>query len=159
MSKIKVAIIGSGNIGTDLMIKILRLSETLEMSVMVGIDPDSDGLSRARRMDVATTHEGVDGLLKMPEWEDIKVIFDATSAKAHIYNWGKIEPFKDKKIVDLTPAAIGPYLIPAINFDIDDTSKKCKYGYLRWASHYSHSSSCKSCGQSPLWRNSSFYSQ
>ena len=121
MSKIKVAIIGSGNIGTDLMIKILRLSETLEMSVMVGIDPDSDGLSRARRMDVATTHEGVDGLLKMPEWKDIKVIFDATSAKAHIYNWGKIEPFKDKKIVDLTPAAIGPYLIPAINFDIDDT--------------------------------------
>ena len=121
MSKIKVAIIGSGNIGTDLMIKILRLSETLEMSVMVGIDPDSDGLSRARRMDVATTHEGVDGLLKMPEWKDIKVIFDATSAKAHIYNWGKIEPFKDKKIVDLTPAAIGPYLIPAINFEIDDS--------------------------------------
>merc|ERR1712166_288304 len=72
-------------------------------------------------MDVATTHEGVDGLLKMPEWKDIKVIFDATSAKAHIYNWGKIEPFKDKKIVDLTPAAIGPYLIPAINFEIDDS--------------------------------------
>ncbi len=121
MSKIKVAIIGSGNIGTDLMIKIIRLSETLEMSVMVGIDPDSDGLARARRMDVATTHEGVDGLLKMPEWKDIKVIFDATSAKAHIYNWGKIEPFSDKKIVDLTPAAIGPYLIPAINFEIEDS--------------------------------------
>ena len=121
MSKIKVAIIGSGNIGTDLMIKILSLSKTLEMSAMVGVDPDSDGLSRARRMGVATTHEGVDGLLKMAEWRDIKVIFDATSAKAHIYNWEKIEPFKDKKIVDLTPAAIGPYLIPAINFEIDDS--------------------------------------
>jgi acetaldehyde dehydrogenase len=120
MSKTKVAIIGSGNIGTDLMIKILRLSAHLEVSVMVGIDPESDGLARASRMGVATTHEGVNGLLKMPEWDDIKVVFDATSAKAHVYNWSKIEPFKDKKIVDLTPAAIGPYLIPAINFKVDD---------------------------------------
>ena len=120
MKKVKVAIIGSGNIGTDLMIKILRLSENLEMSVMVGIDPNSDGLARAMRMNIATTHEGVDGLLKMQEWEEIKIIFDATSAKAHIYNWSKIEPFDDKKIVDLTPAAIGPFLIPAVNFEIGD---------------------------------------
>ncbi len=121
MNKVKVAIIGSGNIGTDLMIKILRLSEKLEMSVMVGIDPESDGLARAARMGVSTTHEGVDGLLKMTEWEDIKIVFDATSAKAHHYNWGKIEPFMDKKIVDLTPAAIGPYLVPAVNFSMEES--------------------------------------
>lgn len=119
-SKVKAAIIGSGNIGTDLMIKIMRLSETLEVSVMVGIDPGSDGLARAGRMGVATTHEGVDGLLQMPEWAEIKIVFDATSAKAHQYNWSKIEPHKDKKIVDLTPAAIGPYLIPAINFELNE---------------------------------------
>lgn len=123
MSKVKVAIIGSGNIGTDLMIKILRLSEILEMSVMVGIDANSDGLARAKRMNVAITHDGIDGLLKMKEWNDIKIIFDATSAKAHIYNWSKIEPFKDKKIVDLTPAAIGPYLIPAIDSEIDEATR------------------------------------
>ncbi len=119
MSKTKVAIIGSGNIGTDLMIKIMRLSETLEMAVMVGIDPQSDGLARAKRMGVSTTHEGVDGLLKMPDWEEIKIIFDATSAKAHVYNWDKIQAFADKKIIDLTPAAIGPYLIPAIDFELN----------------------------------------
>jgi len=117
MSKTKVAIIGSGNIGTDLMIKILRTSDTLEMSVMVGIDPESDGLARAKRMGVATTYKGVDGLLKMPEWNDIKIVFDATSAKAHVYNWDKIQVFPDKRIVDLTPAAIGPFLVPSVNFD------------------------------------------
>lgn len=117
MQKIKVAIIGPGNIGTDLMIKIIRLSDVLEMSVMVGIDPASDGLARAKRMGIATTHEGITGLIKMPEWKDIKLIFDATSAKAHHYNWGFVEKYPDKKIIDLTPAAIGPYLIPPINFD------------------------------------------
>lgn len=117
--KTKVAIIGSGNIGTDLMIKILRLSENLEMSVMVGIDPESDGLKRAERMGVQTTHKGVDGLIELPEWDEIKIIFDATSAKAHHYNWDRIEKFSDKRMIDLTPAAIGPYLIPAINFDLN----------------------------------------
>ncbi len=115
--KVKTAIIGSGNIGTDLMIKIMRTSNVLEMSVMVGIDPDSDGLARAKRMGSAVTHEGIDGLLKMPEWNDIKIIFDATSAKAHHYNFDKIKAFPDKKVVDLTPAAIGPYVIPAVSFD------------------------------------------
>lgn len=114
--KTKVAIIGSGNIGTDLMIKILRLSESLEMSVMVGIDPESDGLARARRLGVATCHTGVDGLILMPEWSEIKIVFDATSAKAHIYNWNKIKPFADKRIIDLTPAAVGPYLVPPVNY-------------------------------------------
>jgi len=84
--KTKVAIIGPGNIGTDLMIKIIRLSESLEMSVMVGIDENSDGLARAKRMGVETCFTGVDGLVEMPEWNDIKIVFDATSAKAHHYN-------------------------------------------------------------------------
>lgn len=114
--KTKVAIIGSGNIGTDLMIKILRLSTVLEMSVLVGIDEHSDGLARAKRLGVATCHTGIDGLLEMEEWKDIKVIFDATSVKAHIYNWNKIKEFPDKRIIDLTPAAIGPYVVPAVNF-------------------------------------------
>ncbi len=123
MTKIKVAIIGSGNIGTDLMIKILRTSERLEMSVLVGIDPESDGLARAKRMGVQTTHEGINGLVKMPEWEAIKIIFDATSAKAHHHNYKIIQPFPDKKIIDLTPAAIGPYLVPPVNFDAHTTVK------------------------------------
>ncbi len=113
--KKKVAIIGSGNIGTDLMIKVLRYSDTLEMSVMVGIDAASDGLARAQRMGVATTHEGVDGLIKMPEWAEISIVFDATSAKAHLYNYDKIQQFPGKKVIDLTPAAIGPFMVPAVN--------------------------------------------
>jgi len=117
MKKKKVAIIGSGNIGTDLMIKVLRYSESLEMSVMVGIDSNSDGLARAQRMGVATTHEGVDGLISMPEWDDISVVFDATSAKAHLYNFEKINAFPGKKVIDLTPAAIGPFMVPAVNID------------------------------------------
>lgn len=115
--KKKVAIIGSGNIGTDLMIKVLRYSDCLEMSVMVGIDPNSDGLARAKRMGVSVTHEGIDGLITMPEWNDIEIVFDATSAKAHLYNYDKIKQFPGKKVVDLTPAAIGPYIVPAVNFD------------------------------------------
>jgi len=114
--KTKVAIIGSGNIGTDLMIKIARFSKVLEISVMVGIDPKSDGLARAARMGFATCHTGVDGLLEMDEWKGIKIIFDATSAGAHLYNWEKIKVFPDKRMIDLTPAAIGPFLVPAVNF-------------------------------------------
>ncbi|MEO0471806.1 MAG: acetaldehyde dehydrogenase (acetylating) [Bacteroidota bacterium] len=116
MQKIKVAIIGPGNIGTDLMIKIMRNSEVLEVAAMVGIDPASDGLARASRMGIGTTAEGVDGLIKMPEWTDIRFIFDATSARAHQYNWSIIQQYPDKRMIDLTPAAIGPYLIPPVNF-------------------------------------------
>lgn len=119
--KTKVAIIGSGNIGTDLMIKIIRTSEHLEMSVFVGIDPKSDGLARAKRMGIKTCHTGIAGLVEMPEWADIKIIFDATSAKAHHYNYSFVQQFPDKKIIDLTPAAIGPYLVPAVNPEIDST--------------------------------------
>ena len=75
-----VAVIGSGNIGTDLMIKVLRRSEKLTMAAMVGIDPASDGLQRAARMGVATTADGVDGLLSMPEFADVLLVFDSTSA-------------------------------------------------------------------------------
>lgn len=116
MEKTKVAIIGSGNIGTDLMIKIIRTSLILEIKVMVGIDEESDGLSRAKRMGVLTTHKGIDGLIEMPEWEDIKLVFDATSAKAHLYNWKIIQKYEDKRIIDLTPAAVGPFLVPPVNF-------------------------------------------
>ncbi|MBT8327085.1 MAG: acetaldehyde dehydrogenase (acetylating), partial [Bacteroidia bacterium] len=100
--KRKAAIIGSGNIGTDLMIKILRTSESIEMGCFVGIDPKSDGLARAERMGVQITAEGIDGLIKMPIWDEIDVVFDATSAKAHLYNYGKMKDFPDKKMVDLT---------------------------------------------------------
>jgi len=117
MQKTKVAIIGSGNIGTDLMIKIIRTSEQLEMSVLVGIDPASDGLARANRMGIETCHTGITGLIEMPEWKDIKIIFDATSAKAHHYNWSIVQKYEDKRMIDLTPAAIGPYLVPPVNFD------------------------------------------
>ncbi len=114
MTKTKVAIIGSGNIGTDLMIKVMRLSSTLEMGVMVGIDPNSDGLARAKRMGVATTHEGIDGLLAMPEFQDVEIVFDATSAGAHKRN-SELVLAAGKRMIDLTPAAIGPYVIPPVN--------------------------------------------
>ena len=116
MSKVKCAIIGSGNIGTDLMIKIMRTSQNLEMGAMVGIDPASDGLARAARLKVPTTHEGIDGLRRMPEYADIQVVFDATSAKAHLVNDALLRA-DGKKVIDLTPAAIGPFTIPAINGD------------------------------------------
>ncbi len=116
MAKVKCAIIGSGNIGTDLMIKVMRTSQNLEMGAMVGIDPASDGLARAARLKVPTTHEGIDGLRRMPEYADIKVVFDATSAKAHLTNDALLRR-DGKKVIDLTPAAIGPFTIPAINGD------------------------------------------
>lgn len=112
--KVKCAIVGSGNIGTDLMIKVMRTSDVLEMGAMVGIDPDSDGLARARRLGVAATHEGMDGLVRMPVWKDIEVVFDATSAKAHHYH-NELCKRDGKRMVDLTPAAIGPYCVPVVN--------------------------------------------
>lgn len=115
-NKVKVAIIGSGNIGTDLMIKILRHGENLEMGAMVGIDPESDGLARAGRMGVPTTAEGIDGLLAMDGIDDIKIAFDATSAGAHKRH-NELLQQKGIRVIDLTPAAIGPYVVPAINLD------------------------------------------
>ncbi|OAO00278.1 acetaldehyde dehydrogenase (acetylating) [Sphingomonadales bacterium EhC05] len=114
--KTKVAIIGSGNIGTDLMIKIMRLSEVLEMLVFVGIDPQSDGLKRAERMGVAITADGLDGLVAMREFAEISIVFDATSAGAHAHHDAILQK-AGKRVIDLTPAAIGPYIIPSVNAD------------------------------------------
>lgn len=111
-----VAIIGSGNIGTDLMIKILRSDGPLEVVAMVGIDPSSDGLARATRLGVATTAEGVDGLLAMDEFADARLVFDATSAGAHRANWSTLEP-TGVRVLDLTPASIGPFCVPVVNLD------------------------------------------
>ena len=114
--KFKAAIIGSGNIGTDLMIKILRHGQHIEMGAVVGIDPQSDGLARAARLGVATTHEGVEGLLRLPQFADIDFVFDATSASAHVQNDALLRAAKPGiRVIDLTPAAIGPYCIPVVN--------------------------------------------
>ncbi|WP_016880396.1 MULTISPECIES: acetaldehyde dehydrogenase (acetylating) [unclassified Rhodococcus (in: high G+C Gram-positive bacteria)] len=112
----KVAIIGSGNIGTDLMFKIQRLSQTLEVAALVGIDPESDGLQRAGRLGIPITADGVAGLLDIPGFDQISIVFDATSARAHVANAAALEPF-GKQLVDLTPAAIGPYVVPAVNLE------------------------------------------
>jgi acetaldehyde dehydrogenase len=116
MAKVKAAIIGSGNIGTDLMIKIMRQSDVLEMGAFVGIDPESDGLKRAERLGVAITAEGIDGLVKLPVWPEIGVVFDATSAGAH-KGHSEVVTSAGKVMIDLTPAAIGPYVVPVVNGD------------------------------------------
>jgi acetaldehyde dehydrogenase len=116
VNRTKVAIIGSGNIGSDLMLKVLRLSQSLEMGAMVGIDPGSDGLARARRLGIPATADGVDGLVALPGFDEIGIVFDATSARAHVANAARLEPY-GKVVVDLTPAAIGPFVVPAVNLD------------------------------------------
>lgn len=113
---VNIAIIGSGNIGTDLLIKCLRGYPDLKPVAMVGIDPDSDGLARARRLGVATTDKGVAGLIAMPEFAGVELIFDATSAKAHVANAEALAPY-GKQLLDLTPAAIGPYVVPVVNLE------------------------------------------
>lgn len=112
----KVAIIGSGNIGSDLMIKIVRTSDLLEMGAFVGIDPASDGLKRAARMGVPTTADGIDGLIAMPGFDEIEIVFDATSAGAHKMHDAKLRSH-GKTVIDLTPAAIGPYTVPPVNLN------------------------------------------
>ncbi|MVW77599.1 acetaldehyde dehydrogenase (acetylating) [Bordetella sp. 02P26C-1] len=114
--KAKVAIIGSGNIGTDLMIKVLRHGTHVEMGALVGIDPQSDGLARAQRLGVPCTAQGVEGLMDMEEFADIRIAFDATSAGAHAHHNALLQAH-GVRVIDLTPAAIGPYVIPALNLD------------------------------------------
>lgn len=116
MAKIKCAIIGSGNIGTDLMIKIMRNAKYLEMTAMVGADPKSDGLARAMRFGFETTSDSVEGLLKLSSFKDIKIVFDATSAGAHLHHNAVLQQY-GIQVIDLTPAAIGPYVIPVVNLD------------------------------------------
>ena len=113
MTKLKVGIIGSGNIGTDLMYKIER-SDVLEMSVMVGIDPNSDGLQRAAKRGYETIATGIDGLVERLDLVDI--VFDATSAYAHRQNSDALTA-AGKRVIDLTPAAIGPFVVPPVNGD------------------------------------------
>jgi acetaldehyde dehydrogenase len=113
-TKTHCAILGSGNIGTDLMIKILERSKILELDMVVGIDPDSDGLARARSRGIATTHDGIDGLMEHACWERVEVVFDATSARAHLEH-APILGEHNKRAVDLTPAAVGPYVVPIAN--------------------------------------------
>ncbi len=114
--KHKVAIIGSGNIGTDLMIKITKHSDQLEVGAVVGIDPDSDGLKRAADMGIATTHEGLEGLRRLPNYGEISIAMDATSAHAHEKHHPVLVA-DGKHVIDLTPAAIGPYVVPVVNME------------------------------------------
>ncbi|RQR55836.1 acetaldehyde dehydrogenase (acetylating) [Burkholderia sp. Bp9140] len=115
MKKIKCALIGPGNIGTDLLYK-LRRSPVLEPVWMVGVDPASDGLARAREFGLKTTDRGVDGLLPHVADDEIRIAFDATSAYVHRDNSDKLTAL-GVKMIDLTPAAIGPYCVPPVNLD------------------------------------------
>jgi acetaldehyde dehydrogenase len=114
--RVPVAIIGSGNIGTDLMIKVMRNSKHLSMGALVGIDPASDGLARAKRMGVPVTDKGIDGLVKMDDFKHIRIAFDATSAGAHARH-NELLQRHGVQVIDLTPAAIGPYVVPVVNMD------------------------------------------
>ena len=114
MEKTNCAIIGSGNIGTDLMLKIANTSKSLNLIGVIGIDPESEGLAMAGTMNIATSSTGLQGFMEMPEYSDAQIFFDATSAGAHQMHHDLIS--KDgKQMIDLTPAAIGPYCVPVVN--------------------------------------------
>ena len=114
MERVKAAIIGSGNIGTDLMIKMIKYPQNMELVAVVGIDPDSEGLAMAREHGIATTHEGIQGLKKLPCYPEIGIAFDATSAYAHKAHDEALRA-DGIQVVDLTPAAIGPFTVPTVN--------------------------------------------
>lgn len=111
-SRTKVVILGSGNIGTDLMYKVMR-SPILEVGAVVGIDPESEGLARAAALGHLASAEGAGFILERPELGDI--ILDATSARAHLRHARMFEG-TNRVLVDLTPAAVGPYVVPVVNF-------------------------------------------
>ncbi|MDW3685222.1 acetaldehyde dehydrogenase (acetylating) [Cupriavidus sp. CV2] len=115
MARIKCALIGPGNIGTDLLYK-LRRSTILEPAWMVGVDPASDGLARARELGLKTTDQGLDGLLPHLAADDIRIAFDATSAYVHRQHSDQLTA-RGVRVIDLTPAAIGPFCVPPVNLD------------------------------------------
>ncbi|MEO6571284.1 MAG: acetaldehyde dehydrogenase (acetylating), partial [Ilumatobacteraceae bacterium] len=114
MAQLKAAVIGSGNIGTDLLIKSKRTSEIIDMIAMVGIDPSSDGLARAKRLGLETTADGIDGFVQLGSFDEVDLVFDATSAGAHRRH-NEVLQAAGKRVIDLTPAAIGPYVVPPVN--------------------------------------------
>ncbi len=116
MQKIKAVIIGSGNIGTDLMMKMIKYPQNMELAAVVGIDANSEGLAMAREHGIATTHEGIKGLKKLDCYKDIGIAFDATSAYAHKIHDEALRA-DGIQVVDLTPAAIGPFTVPTVNMD------------------------------------------
>lgn len=116
MAKVGCAILGSGNIGTDLMIKIIETSTVLELLIFAGIEESSEGLAMARERSVKTTHNGIDGAKRLAEWSSVDIVFDATSAGAHGYH-NEVCQTDGKQMVDLTPAAIGPYCVPVVNLE------------------------------------------
>lgn len=116
MARVKAAIIGSGNIGTDLMMKMIKYPQNMELAIVVGIDEKSEGLAMAREHGIATTHEGLEGLRKHPLYKDIGIAFDATSAYAHKVHDEALRA-DGIQVVDLTPAAIGPFIVPPVNME------------------------------------------
>lgn len=116
MGRVKAAIIGSGNIGTDLMMKMIKYPQNMELAAVVGIDPASEGLAMARAHGIATTHEGIEGLKALDCYKDIRIAFDATSAYAHKVHDAALQA-DGIRVVDLTPAAIGPFTVPPVNMD------------------------------------------
>jgi acetaldehyde dehydrogenase len=116
MGRVKAAIIGSGNIGTDLMMKMIKYPQNMELAAVVGIDPASEGLAMARTHGIATTHEGIEGLKALDCYKDIRIAFDATSAYAHKLHDAALQA-DGIRVVDLTPAAIGPFTVPPVNME------------------------------------------
>jgi acetaldehyde dehydrogenase len=116
MAPVKAAIIGSGNIGTDLMMKMIKYPQNMELAAMVGIDPASEGLAMARANGIATTHDGIEGLKRLPCYSAIGIVFDATSAYAHKAHDATLRA-DGIQVVDLTPAAIGPFTVPPVNME------------------------------------------
>lgn len=116
MEQVKAVIIGSGNIGTDLMIKMIKYPQNMELVAVVGIDEASEGLAMARELGIATTHHGIEGLKRLPCYPEIGIAFDATSAYAHKVHDEALQA-DGIQVVDLTPAAIGPFIIPPVNME------------------------------------------
>ncbi|QNO27909.1 acetaldehyde dehydrogenase (acetylating) [Sphingopyxis sp. OPL5] len=116
MTRVKAAIIGSGNIGTDLMMKMIKYPQNMELAAVVGIDEASEGLAMARSHGIATTHEGIEGLKRLPCYSEIGIAFDATSAYAHKVHDEALRA-DGIQVVDLTPAAIGPFTVPPVNME------------------------------------------